>query len=916
MISGFRFLAGLGVLTGLLLTSLTQGASPVVPGFTRFHAGQPDAAGGQLLLGELNCISCHQPPGPASVARKQAPILDNVGGRVRLGHLRKFLNDPQAAKPGTTMPNVLAGDPQREKKVEALVQFLASTGGLRQERPDSKSIAPGRDLYQKVGCVACHGTRDAAGNADKVFPTSVPLGDLKTKYTIASLATFLENPHSIRPSGRMPRLLNAKEAREMANYLLQGITVDLGGGKGATLFSYYEGSWDKIPDFDKLKPKATGTAPGLDVGVAKRNNDFAIKFEGFLKLDREANYTFVLTSDDGGKIWVDGKVVVDHDGIHPPSTKRANAKLTKGVHKVTVGFMQGGGGAEIEVLLESPGQGQQNLGDLLAPTEAALEKKPVAAKKPSEDDLEINLDLAREGKELFGSLGCANCHQLAVDRKPIVSTLKAEPLAKLRGDGGCLSSKTTATTPWYGLNEPQTKALKAALQKLPAPPTTPAEIVKQTLTTFNCYACHVRDKVGGAEEDLNRFFLTTQPEMGDEGRLPPPLDGVGAKLNPDYFKTMLDKGADDRPYMHTRMPGFGSANVGHLVETFAKLDSLPKIPSVTFDQPLPRIKAGARHLVGGQAFGCIKCHTFSGNKAEGVQGIDMVLMPRRLQRDWFHHYILEPQRIRPGTRMPTGYIQGKSVLPDVLGGKADIQIEAMWVYLLDGNKAQLPTGLQRESFPLVAQSNAVIYRNFIEGAGTRAIGVGYPEKANLAFDANDMRLSLIWHGAFIDAAKHWSGRGQGFEGPLGDNILPLHKGVPFAVLDKADTAWPADPAKSLGYRFLGYRLSPDDRPTFLYTFGDVNIEDVPNPIAGKEVTLKRTLKLSATRAPANLHYRAAIGTKIETLGGAWYRVDGTWKVKLEGGETPVLRQAAGKTELLVPIRFQDGKAELIEEFSW
>ena len=78
-------------------------------------------------------------------------------------------------------------------------------------------------------------------------------------------------------------------------------------------------------------------------------------------------------------------------------------------------------------------------------------------------------------------------------------------------------------------------------------------------------------------------------------------------------------------------------------------------------------------------------------------------------------------------------------------------------------------------------TGAIIYRNFIDGAGTRGIAVGYPEKANLAFDANEMRLALIWQGAFLDAARHWAGRGEGFEGPAGDNILQLHGGAPFAV---------------------------------------------------------------------------------------------------------------------------------------
>src|SRR5439155_19543846 len=160
-------------------------AHPVVPGFERFFSGEKvDAArSGQLLLGSLNCVSCHATT-DASLLRGQAPILDGVGTRVRLSHLRKFLRDPQAVKPGTTMPALFTGDAQRDEKVEALIHFLSTSGTLPQERPDSKGIAVGRDLYHKAGCVACHGTRDALGNPDKVLPTSVPLGDLKAKYSV------------------------------------------------------------------------------------------------------------------------------------------------------------------------------------------------------------------------------------------------------------------------------------------------------------------------------------------------------------------------------------------------------------------------------------------------------------------------------------------------------------------------------------------------------------------------------------------------------------------------------------------------------------------------------------------------------------------------------------------------------------
>src|SRR5207302_8803140 len=133
----------------------------------------------------------------------------------------------------------------------------------------------------------------------------------------------------------------------------------------------------------------------------------------------------------------------------------------------------------------------------------------------------------------------------------------------------------------------------------------PAARIADTLLTFNCYVCHVRDKVGGPQEELNKAFQTTQPEMGDEGRLPPPLDGVGAKLQTAYFQRILDQGVHDRPYMHTRMPGFGAGNTARLIEAFAAVDSLPTIAAIKFKEPLGKVKAEARKLVGPVALGCI-----------------------------------------------------------------------------------------------------------------------------------------------------------------------------------------------------------------------------------------------------------------------------------------------------------------------
>lgn len=892
---------------------------PIVAGFQRFYDSENgnQAQGGSLLLSELNCVACHQPT-DASTIRKQAPVLDQVGSRVRIDHLRRFLADPHTVKPGTTMPHLLANDPEQANKVEALVHFLAQTGSVKQERFDRRNVGPGQDLYSKVGCVACHGPRDGLGQAEKNLPsTAVPLGDLKTKYSVASLTSFLENPHQARPSGRMPKILNTDEARKVATYLLQGIQVSvLPSGPGSTQYFYYEGEWDKLPDFTKHKPVATGTGTAFDLSAARRGNNYALVFDGVLKVETSGKYTFELTSDDGSRLLVGGKKVVDNDGIHPPQTSRGEIELKKGFYKVQVQFFQGGGGAELAVQVDGPGLGMQPLAPLMSakmPQPGTPAPAPVVNKNDP-DQIQINPELAAKGESLFASLGCASCHALKKDNASIASTRKATALDKLMPQGGCLAEKPAAGLPVYDLSERQRADLTAAIKTPVVAAREPAAVIDQTMTVFNCYACHVRDKKGGIQEELNKHFTTQQPEMGEEGRVPPLLDLVGAKLNLDYYKNILDKGVHDRPYMNTRMPGFGLDNVGAFVTATTAIDKMDAGTPVTFSDPVSRVKAAGRFFVSGQAVGCVKCHTFKGVKAEGVQGIDMAIMTKRVKHDWFQAYVSDPQKIRPGTRMPQSWPAGNTFYPNVLDGKALTQIESLWVYLSDGNNAQLPPGIGKRSIPLVATKSAVLYRNFIKDAGSRAIGVGYPEHVNLAFDANELRLALLWQGAFIDAALHWTDRGAGYEGPLGDNVLNFPSGPTFAVLNDSSTPWPKGYAREQGWRFGGYSLTEDDRPTFKYSLDDIKIEDFPNPPGNKDMTLKRTFTLSATKPHENLYLRAASGSKIEALEKGWYKIDNL-KLKIEGG-TPSIRNVGGTSELIVPVSFKDGKAQLVLEYLW
>jgi hypothetical protein len=257
--------------------------------------------------------------------------------------------------------------------------------------------------------------------------------------------------------------------------------------------------------------------------------------------------------------------------------------------------------------------------------------------------------------------------------------------------------------------------------------------------------------------------------------------------------------------------------------------------------------------------------------------------------------------------MPTPWPFGTTTARDVLDANVQKQQFAMWLYLSDGGKAQVPNGIIRDPIVLTPTKEPIIYRNFIEGVNPRAIAVGYPEKANLTFDADHCALVMLWQGDFIDASRHWSGRGVGFQGPQGDNVLSLVAGVPFAALPSLEAAWPDKPAKEQGYRFRGYRFDKDRRPTFLYDVGSVRVEDFPKPVASDSPSFERTITLSGGQAtggaPSQLWFRFATGAKIAEAGDGTFAIDGLLKLRVTspGGAKPILRPRGNTHELLLNV---------------
>ena len=96
-------------------------------------------------------------------------------------------------------------------------------------------------------------------------------------------------------------------------------------------------------------------------------------------------------------------------------------------------------------------------------------------------------------------------------------------------------------------------------------------------------------------------------------------------------------------------------------------------------------KLGAQLLSATGGFSCVTCHAVGAASATQVfeiEGINLVHARERLQPAFFRRWVRSPLLVDPQTKMPTYFDdEGKSPVENILGGRAEPQIEAMWHYL-------------------------------------------------------------------------------------------------------------------------------------------------------------------------------------------------------------------------------------------
>ena len=505
----------------------------------------------------------------------------------------------------------------------------------------------GRELFLEHRCFKCHTPKLADAGIPDLQMDAPTFEGIGARRSFEWMSRWIQDPKSIRPIARMPKVLHGDNVKEDAAAIAAYLASLKTGGE---VTPAEPKPWTKLSTPEK---KEDG-----DQAAAEPHGDTKPLFE---RLHCVGCHNTPDGNDEDAK-----KIPLKQVGEKFPAGKLAEFLQAPEAHYAWIRMPNFRlTSAEAKELSDYLLKDAAKPKDVAAPSEAAILDK---------------------GKALVQSAGCLQCHTLKLDNKftsPEFAKLTAAAKSDTKKDGNCLAGKKPVAD--YGFSDKEKSALSSFILRGTDPLSrhVPTEFAQRQTKDVNCTACH------GQVEGF------------------PPLEILGGKLKPEWaakfiggeisYKPRAEKHPKGEPWLEMRMPAFKS-RAKYLAEGLAQTHGFPSTtpaePAV--DQELAKI---GQKLVGKDGgFSCISCHGANSLEATDVfesEGINLAYSGDRLLPQYYRRWLRNPIGIDPQTKMPVYFDEGKSPLTDLLEGSADKQIDAIWNYIRLGTKMPLPsTGAQ------------------------------------------------------------------------------------------------------------------------------------------------------------------------------------------------------------------------------
>lgn len=124
----------------------------------------------------------------------------------------------------------------------------------------------------------------------------------------------------------------------------------------------FDGEVSDFPDLKERKPHLVRVDKNINVentdtefNETDLKDRFVARWSGLLRVEKDCRIRFYTESDDGSRLFVDGKLVVDNGGLHGMEEREGELDLKAGDHDFVVEYFENGLGAGCKVSWEIQG---------------------------------------------------------------------------------------------------------------------------------------------------------------------------------------------------------------------------------------------------------------------------------------------------------------------------------------------------------------------------------------------------------------------------------------------------------------------------------------------------------------------------------------------------------------------------------
>jgi alpha-L-fucosidase len=133
------------------------------------------------------------------------------------------------------------------------------------------------------------------------------------------------------------------------------------GIKNGLEVARYELNPSTVHDLEKVQPVGDTVSFRPATSDLSRGDNAGLVYTGYVVMPKDGLYTWYLSVDDGGVLWIDGRLVVDHDGKHANTEKSGKIALKKGPHVFKLAYIQAGSDKALKLEYSGAGVERQEV---------------------------------------------------------------------------------------------------------------------------------------------------------------------------------------------------------------------------------------------------------------------------------------------------------------------------------------------------------------------------------------------------------------------------------------------------------------------------------------------------------------------------------------------------------------------------